>query len=57
MNIFKQVVQDESGQNLVEYALIAFLVGCAAITSMRGYASSVSATWTYLCGVLRNATS
>ena len=56
MKTSRQIWQDESGQNLIEYGLIAFLVGCAAITSMRGYSSAVSTTWGYLCGILKNAT-
>jgi pilus assembly protein Flp/PilA len=36
------LVQDESGQDLVEYALIAALIGLAAVTSAHGVAVSVS---------------
>ncbi len=37
-----QLLHDESGQDLVEYALIASLIGLAAVTSAHGVAVSVS---------------
>lgn len=46
MNSLKQAVRefvsDESGQDLVEYALIAALLGLGAILSMKTLASTIS---------------
>lgn len=36
---------DQSGQDLIEYALVVSLVGLAAITGMRSVASSVSTAY------------
>ncbi len=36
--------RDESAQDLVEYALIACLIGVAAVASTHGVAASVSST-------------
>jgi pilus assembly protein Flp/PilA len=38
----KRLWQDESGQDLVEYGLLLFLVALAAIASMSGLASGIS---------------
>jgi pilus assembly protein Flp/PilA len=40
--LLAQLVRDDSGQDLVEYALIAALIGLAAVTSAHGVAVSVS---------------
>jgi pilus assembly protein Flp/PilA len=32
--ILKQLLQDESGQDLIEYALVAALIGLAAVTAV-----------------------
>ena len=41
-NLIKQLWQEEEGQDLVEYALLLFLISLAAIGSMKGLASSIS---------------
>ena len=38
----KNLVADESGQDLIEYALVAALVGLGAIASMKGLANSIN---------------
>jgi pilus assembly protein Flp/PilA len=35
-------VNDESGQDLIEYALIAALIAVAAIAAMRGLSNKIS---------------
>jgi pilus assembly protein Flp/PilA len=37
----KQISRDESGQDLIEYALLAALVGLGAVVSMRGLSSKI----------------
>jgi len=50
MQNFKQLVNnlltDESGQDLIEYALLAGLVGLGAATSIRGLATRISTAFT-----------
>ena len=40
--ILSTLVQDESGQDLIEYALVAALIGLAAITSVKSVATAVT---------------
>jgi pilus assembly protein Flp/PilA len=42
----RQLVHDESGQDLIEYALAACLIACAAVASIRSLASSVTGAYT-----------
>jgi pilus assembly protein Flp/PilA len=44
-NLLKRLWQEEEGQDLVEYGLLIFLVALAAIASMKGLASSISAVF------------
>jgi pilus assembly protein Flp/PilA len=44
--ICKNLLSEESGQDLIEYALLAALLGLGAIASMKTLASSVSAAFT-----------
>ena len=41
--LMKNLVNDESGQDLIEYALAACLIGLAAVSSMRTLASASAA--------------
>jgi pilus assembly protein Flp/PilA len=36
------LLNDESGQDLIEYALVAALVGLGAVTAMRGLSNTIS---------------
>ena len=38
----RSFIQDESGQNLIEYALVAGLVGLAAVTTMGALGTGIS---------------
>jgi len=41
-NILNHLLRDESGQDLIEYALVAALIGLFAITAMKGVANGIS---------------
>jgi pilus assembly protein Flp/PilA len=41
-NILKNLIADESGQDLIEYALVAALIGLGALTAMRGLSAKIS---------------
>ena len=40
--LFRNLLQDESGQDLIEYALVAGLVGLAAVGAMSGLSGKIS---------------
>ena len=40
--LLSALVQDESGQDLIEYALVASLVGLAAVAAMHGLSTKIS---------------
>lgn len=42
----KNLVTDESGQDLIEYALIATLIALAAVTAMGTLATDIAAAFT-----------
>jgi pilus assembly protein Flp/PilA len=42
---FAHLLQDESGQDLIEYALLAALIGLAATTAMKGLATKISGSF------------
>ena len=44
-NFALNLLSDESGQDLIEYALVAALVGLGAVASMRSLAGSISSTF------------
>ncbi len=44
--IFTNLMNDESGQDLIEYALVAALVGLGAVTAMKSLSTSVSNAFT-----------
>jgi pilus assembly protein Flp/PilA len=46
MKSVKHFVTDESGQDLIEYALVAGLIGLGAITSMKGFTTKLNAAFT-----------
>ena len=45
MKIFKNLLHDESGQDLIEYALVAALIALGAITAMQGLAKGISSAF------------
>ncbi len=44
--IAKQFVNDESGQDLIEYALVAAVIGLGAVTAMGTLATSIQGVFT-----------
>ncbi len=42
LTILKRFKSDESGQDLIEYALVAGLIGLAAVTAMGALGSKIS---------------
>jgi len=45
-NLLKNLMQDESGQDLIEYALVAGLIGLGAVTAMSGLATKIGTAFT-----------
>ena len=60
MNQFKQAVSrlihDESGQDLIEYALVAALVGLGAVTAMKGLSNAITNAFTSIGNTLSTNT-
>lgn len=44
--ILSNFVKDESGQDLIEYALVAAVVGLGAVTALKGVASALTTAFT-----------
>lgn len=40
--LFLSLLRDESGQDLIEYALVAGLIGLAAVTAMSGLGTKIT---------------
>jgi len=40
--LLKNLIAEESGQDLIEYALVAALVGLGSVASMNGLAGSIA---------------
>jgi len=43
---FSNLMNDESGQDLIEYALVAGLIGLGAVTAMSGLAGKITTAFT-----------
>ncbi|HUD22569.1 MAG TPA: Flp family type IVb pilin [Acidobacteriaceae bacterium] len=54
--LLKNLMADESGQDLIEYALVAALVGLGAVASISGLSNSIGNTFNSVGGQLTNAT-
>lgn len=50
-----RLVKDESGQDIIEYALVAALLGLAAVASLRGVGTRVAASLTYVSTTLNSS--
>jgi pilus assembly protein Flp/PilA len=44
--LFTNLMQDESGQDLIEYALVAALVGLGAVAAMKTLGTNISSAFT-----------
>jgi pilus assembly protein Flp/PilA len=45
-HVMSALLNDESGQDLIEYALVAGLVGLGAVTAMSGLSTKISTAFT-----------
>ena len=55
--LLKNLATEDSGQDLIEYALVAALVGLGSVASMQGLANSIATTFTGVGNALTNAVS
>ncbi|WP_047491787.1 Flp family type IVb pilin [Terriglobus sp. TAA 43] len=46
LRIWKDLVQDESGQDLIEYALIAGLIGAVCVGTLQTFATALQGVFT-----------
>jgi pilus assembly protein Flp/PilA len=53
--LLKNLIAEESGQDLIEYALVAALVGLGSVASMQGLATSISNAFSGVGTALANA--
>ena len=44
--LFSNFISDESGQDLIEYALVAALIALGAVASMKTLATTISSAFT-----------
>jgi pilus assembly protein Flp/PilA len=51
----KKFMSDESGQDLIEYALVAALVGLGSVVAMNGLANAIGNTFNGVGNSLSNA--
>jgi len=52
---FASILQDESGQDLIEYALVAGLIGLGAVVAMTGLSGRISNSFNSIGTSLTNA--
>ncbi len=55
MGAFKAFIQDDSGQNLIEYALIAGLIGLAAVVAMTSLGTKIAGAFNTIGSTLTNS--
>ncbi len=55
-NVVALLLNDESGQNLIEYALVAGLIGLVAVVAMTSVGTAVKTAFTNIGTSLTNAT-
>lgn len=54
-NIFINLLRDDSGQDLIEYALVAALIGLGATLAMKGLTNSIGNAFNKVGTDLTNA--
>jgi len=52
INLLKKLHREESGQDLIEYALIAALIAVASVAAMKGVATAIENEFTKVSGQL-----
>ena len=55
MRLLNRIVADESGQDMIEYALVAALVGLGAVAAMKGLSNSIKGSFNGVGNSLTNA--
>ena len=55
--LFAAFMQDESGQDLIEYALVAGLIGVGAVVAMTGLSGKIGNSFNSVGNNITNATS
>jgi pilus assembly protein Flp/PilA len=53
--LLKALIVEDSGQDLIEYSLLAALVGLGAVASMKGLSNAVANTFSGVGNQLTNA--
>ena len=53
--LLKNLIAEDSGQDLIEYALVAALVGLGSVASMSSLASSIANTFNGIGNALTSA--
>jgi pilus assembly protein Flp/PilA len=53
--LLKNLIAEESGQDLIEYALVAALVGLGSVASMQSLAGTITNTFSNISTALANA--
>jgi pilus assembly protein Flp/PilA len=53
--LFVNLVKEDSGQDLIEYALVAALVGLGAVAAMKGLGNSIGNAFNGVGTALQNA--
>jgi pilus assembly protein Flp/PilA len=53
---FVHLISDESGQDLIEYAIVAGLIGLGAIVSLTGLSTKIKTAFNNVGNQLTNAT-
>jgi pilus assembly protein Flp/PilA len=51
----KQLVNEDSGQDLIEYALVAAIVALGAVAALRGLSNNIGKTFNSVGNSLTNA--
>jgi pilus assembly protein Flp/PilA len=57
LHTLRSLHNDESGQDLIEYALVAALIAFAAVATMKALASSINGAFTTIGSKLNSAMS
>ncbi|ADW67544.1 Flp family type IVb pilin [Granulicella tundricola] len=54
-DLLSDLLEDESGQDLIEYALVAALIGLGAVVAMNGFSTKVKTAFNSVGSSLTNA--
>ena len=50
----KKLIRDQTGQNLVEYALVAALIALGSVVAVKALVTSIGATFNAVCTKLNH---